>query len=113
MPLYEYKCGACGQVFEVKQSFSDAPLTTCESCGGALRRVLHPVGVIFKGSGFYNTDYRKSGNGSSTNGAADKDKKDGSDSKPAETSTTSTATESKPASAPSSTPATSAPAAKD
>jgi putative FmdB family regulatory protein len=113
VPVYTYACTACGQEIEKRQSFSDAPLTTCESCGGALRRVLHPVGVIFKGSCFYNTDNRKSGNGSSTNGEADKEKKDSSDSKPAEASTTSKAGESKPASTSSNTPATSAPAAKD
>ena len=65
MPIYTYACAACGAEIERRQSFSDAPLTVCESCGGSLRKVLHPVGVIFKGSGFYNTDYKKSsGNGS-------------------------------------------------
>jgi putative FmdB family regulatory protein len=99
VPVYTYACTACGQEIERRQSFSDAPLTTCESCGGALRRVLHPVGVIFKGSGFYNTDYKKAGNGSSTTGAGDKDKKEkteGADSKPAETSGTTAAATSKP-----------------
>ena len=64
MPLYTYACKSCEAEIERRQSFSDAPLTTCESCGGELRRVLHPVGVIFKGSGFYNTDYKRTGNGS-------------------------------------------------
>jgi hypothetical protein len=73
--------------------------------------VLHPVGVIFKGSGFYNTDYKKSGNGSSTNGAADKDKKEGSDSKPAETAATAAAPATKTESSSSS--GSSTPAAKD
>ncbi|MCC7106438.1 MAG: FmdB family transcriptional regulator [Chloroflexi bacterium] len=62
MPLYTYACGACGQEIEKRQGFHDAPLTTCDACGGELRRVLHPVGIVFKGSGFYNTDYK---NGSS------------------------------------------------
>jgi putative FmdB family regulatory protein len=59
VPIYGYRCDACGAEVEKRQSFSDAPLTTCETCGGALRRLLHPVGIVFKGSGFYNTDNRK------------------------------------------------------
>jgi len=58
MPTYEYLCGACGHRLEVVQRFSDDPLTTCDQCGGALRRVFHPVGVVLKGSGFYATDNR-------------------------------------------------------
>ena len=60
MPIYEYRCDACGSTFEVFQKFSDAPLETCEVCGGQLRKVLHPVAVHFKGSGFYTTDYARS-----------------------------------------------------
>lgn len=56
MPIYEYKCKK-GHVFEVMQSFSDEPLTKCETCGAAVQKVFHPVSVHFKGSGFYNTDY--------------------------------------------------------
>ena len=56
MPIYEYKCKK-GHVFEVMQSFSDDPLTTCEVCGAPVQKVFHPVSVHFKGSGFYNTDY--------------------------------------------------------
>jgi putative FmdB family regulatory protein len=56
MPIYEYKCKK-GHVFEVMQSFSDDPLTTCQVCGAPVQKVLHPVSVHFKGSGFYNTDY--------------------------------------------------------
>lgn len=58
MPTYEYACASCKRRFEVVQSFSDDPLTTCEECGGALKRVFHPVGVVLKGSGFYATDNR-------------------------------------------------------
>lgn len=58
MPTYEYLCGACGHRLEVVQRFKDDPLTTCDQCGGALRRVFHPVGVVLKGSGFYATDNR-------------------------------------------------------
>lgn len=58
MPTYVYRCQHCGALIERRQSFHDAPLTRCEICLGELRRVLHPVGVIFRGSGFYSTDHR-------------------------------------------------------
>ncbi|MCD6289844.1 MAG: zinc ribbon domain-containing protein [Anaerolineae bacterium] len=58
MPVYEYECEACGLRFERVQSFSDEPLTTCPECGGHVHRVIYPVGIIFKGSGFYVTDNR-------------------------------------------------------
>jgi len=60
LPIYEYRCDACGRTLEMFQKFSDAPLETCEVCGGQLRKVLHPVAVHFKGSGFYTTDYARS-----------------------------------------------------
>lgn len=56
MPTYEYACTVCDKHIEAAQSFADAPLETCAECGGKLRRVFHPVGVLFKGSGFYSTD---------------------------------------------------------
>ena len=67
MPIYEYLCEACGSSFEVMQKMADDPLVECEKCGGPLRKVLHPVAIHFKGSGFYTTDYgkgsgRRSGN---------------------------------------------------
>jgi putative FmdB family regulatory protein len=58
MPTYEYACTECGDRTEVVQSISDAPLTTCTVCGGPLRKVFSPVGIVFKGSGFYRTDSR-------------------------------------------------------
>ena len=58
MPTYVYRCQQCGTMLERRQSFQDPPLTECEACSGELRRVLQPVQVIFKGSGFYSTDYR-------------------------------------------------------
>jgi putative FmdB family regulatory protein len=58
MPTYEYACTECGDRTEVVQSISDAPLTTCTVCGGRLRKVFSPVGIVFKGSGFYRTDSR-------------------------------------------------------
>jgi putative FmdB family regulatory protein len=59
VPIYEYQCDDCGTLLEVMQRMSDDPLTECEKCGGALRKVLHPVAIHFKGSGFYTTDYGK------------------------------------------------------
>ncbi|WHP18862.1 FmdB family zinc ribbon protein [Cellulomonas sp. ES6] len=58
MPTYSYTCTECGHAFDIHQSFSDAALTECPSCGGRLRKVFSAVGVVFKGSGFYRTDSR-------------------------------------------------------
>ncbi|BCR82018.1 FmdB family zinc ribbon protein [Arachnia rubra] len=60
MPTYQYRCTACGEELEAVQKFSDPALTTCTACGGDLRKVYSAVGVVFKGSGFYATDSRKS-----------------------------------------------------
>ncbi|HLH68038.1 MAG TPA: FmdB family zinc ribbon protein [Candidatus Dormibacteraeota bacterium] len=64
MPIYGYRCGQCGHELEVFQSMADEPLQVCSECGGALHKLLYPVGVHFKGSGFYTTDYK--GNGSAS-----------------------------------------------
>ncbi len=67
MPIYGYRCDGCGHELETFQNMADPPLTVCPQCQGRLRKQLYPVGVVFKGSGFYTTDYRgsgKSGNGS-------------------------------------------------
>jgi len=56
VPTYQYVCTECGTPLEVQQAFSDAPLTECPTCAGRLRKVFSPVGVVFKGSGFYRTD---------------------------------------------------------
>lgn len=62
MPTYEYECQSCGHRFEVFQSMKDAPLSICERCGGAVKRLISPgAGFLFKGSGFYLTDYRSAG----------------------------------------------------
>ena len=58
MPTYEYACTKCGQHVEVFQRLSEQPLSTCGVCGGPLRKVFHPAGLVFKGSGFYATDNR-------------------------------------------------------
>jgi putative FmdB family regulatory protein len=59
MPIYQYRCESCGVAFERVQHFSDAPLTQCPECDGKVHRVIQPVGIIFKGSGFYVTDNRR------------------------------------------------------
>jgi putative FmdB family regulatory protein len=64
MPLYEYECDACGRRFERIQKFSDPPETVCPTCGGTVRKLLSSPAIQFKGSGFYITDYVKSGSGS-------------------------------------------------
>ena len=62
MPTYQYACTECGDRSEVVQRFTDDPLSVCVGCGGKLRKIFSPVGIVFKGSGFYRTDSR---NGSS------------------------------------------------
>lgn len=61
MPTYEYKCSECEEIFEVFQKITDDPLKICQVCGGELKRLISGgMGVIFKGSGFYTTDYKNS-----------------------------------------------------
>lgn len=59
MPLYDYKCEKCGKIFEVEQRMTADPLTECIFCQGKVNRVFHPAGIVFKGSGFHVTDYRR------------------------------------------------------
>jgi putative FmdB family regulatory protein len=59
MPIYEYECDSCGIRFERMQHFKDEPIKKCPECGCTVHRVLQPVGIIFKGSGFYITDHRQ------------------------------------------------------
>ncbi len=97
MPTYDYKCKDCEYKFEHFQAMSDEPLTTCPECGGELKRLIGGgLGVIFKGSGFYVTDNRKSGGGRSKGGSGDSDsqkegekpvKKEGTDKKSDHSST--------------------------
>lgn len=63
MPAYDYRCPECDSVFEVKRRFSDTAEVHCPRCGASAKRVFTPVGVHFKGSGFYNTDYKHCGAG--------------------------------------------------
>jgi putative FmdB family regulatory protein len=58
VPTYQYTCTDCGEPVEAVQKFTDEPLSVCAACGGRLRKVFSPVGIVFKGSGFYRTDSR-------------------------------------------------------
>src|ERR671914_307414 len=64
MPTYDYQCRSCGTRIEVIHAMTDPGPEICETCGGELRRVLYPTGIIFKGSGFYRTDSRNPGGSS-------------------------------------------------
>jgi putative FmdB family regulatory protein len=82
MPTYEYVCASCGSDFDVFQSMSDAPLKVCPTCGNAVKRKINGgTGIIFKGSGFYKTDSRKSS--SAPRGAANSESAGGAASTPA------------------------------
>ena len=103
MPTYEYACTDCAERLEAVQKFSDDPLTVCPACGGRLRKVFSPVGIVFKGSGFYRTDSRTSANGakskqlngSSADSSSSSEKSAGADKKPADSGSGSS-TEAKP-----------------
>ena len=105
MPTYEYACQSCGSHIEVYQRFSDEPLTKCGVCGGQLRKVFHPAGILFKGSGFYATDSRaaaKTGSGdgkSKEGGGGDKGPKETKETKAKDGSTSSGAKDGAAASA--------------
>lgn len=90
MPTYEYECQHCHERVEAVQKFSDAALTVCPLCGGELRKVFSAVGIVFKGSGFYKNDSRKSGSSSDSSSSS---------------SSTSTKSESSSPSTPTPTPA--------
>lgn len=97
MPIYEYKC-VNGHVFDVIQRMSDEPLSECQECGAPAERVLHPVAIHFKGSGFHNTDYGKQK--AKAGGGSDDGAKDGGESKgPDSGSSESKPGDSKPAAA--------------
>ena len=91
MPRYDYRCVECDHYFELRQSFSEAGKGTCPECSGEGRRVYHAVPVIYKGSGFYTTDYGRPKppveNGASKNGS--ESSKSSSDSKSADSSSSS------------------------
>lgn len=107
MPTYDYRCQSCGSRFEAWQKITDDPIETCPTCGGPVRRVLYPVGLVFKGSGFYKTDHRDSSGASvvsgesSTNGATAAASKTteskATESKPSESKATESKTSAEPA----------------
>jgi len=102
MPIYEYKCDNCGEVFEVRQKFADEPVQIHEKCGGPVHRLMSTPSFQFKGTGFYVTDYGKGGNGSRKSDKESKESKESKDSKESKPSTetkseTKSSTESKPA----------------
>jgi putative FmdB family regulatory protein len=105
VPTYEYACAECGERLEAVQKFSDDPLTECPACGGRLRKVFSPVGIVFKGSGFYRTDSRNSAvngsrdkqlNGSSSDSPSASEKSSGADAKPSGTDSSSSESTAKP-----------------
>ena len=71
MPTYGYECLSCDNQFETFQSIKDDALTVCDSCGGALRKRIYPVGIAFKGSGFYVNDYAPKSGGNAGSSPAD------------------------------------------
>ncbi|MEK7408374.1 MAG: FmdB family zinc ribbon protein [Acidobacteriota bacterium] len=92
MPLYEYKCSSCAEIFDVLQKFSDEPLKLHAECGGAVERLLCPPAFHFKGSGWYVTDYARGSNGKKLDpDAAPKKEAASSPAKPAEKKTESSA----------------------
>lgn len=101
MPIYGYRCRNCGHEFEILQKMSDAPPKACPKCSGELQKILYPAGVIFKGSGFYSTDYKSGSKGSSSSSSSSNGSETGSDkksdAKPASESSSEAKTESKPA----------------
>jgi putative FmdB family regulatory protein len=101
VPTYQYACTSCGEQTEAVQRFTDDPLTVCPVCGGGLRKVFSPVGIVFKGSGFYRTDSRNgsvpSGEkaGAKSNGSGDGSSGDGKDGKKAPSDTGSSSSNGK------------------
>jgi putative FmdB family regulatory protein len=106
VPTYQYACTECGEQLEAVQKFTDDPLTVCPACSGKLRKLFSPVGIVFKGSGFYRNDSRSSGsstikdkqlNGSSADSSSSGEKSAGADQKTAPASSGSSSSETKAA----------------
>jgi putative FmdB family regulatory protein len=105
VPIYTYECQSCGSSLERRQSFNDEPLKTHDDCGGNLRRVIYPAGIVFKGSGFYNTDYKNGTNGKAAESTesktdatkADSAKSDSGTSTPASSDSSKSSGDSSPA----------------
>ena len=94
MPIYEYRCDR-GHTFEVIQRMTDDPVTSCSTCEAPVQRVFHPVAVHFKGSGFYNTDYRKekADSSSSSESETKAGSKDSSKSSPSQSSSSTSSSD--------------------
>lgn len=116
MPMYDYRCKACGACFEAWQKFTDEPISVCPNCSGPAQRVIHAAGIMFKGSGFYSTDSKSASAippadaataPATTPAAADAPKTSG-DTSPAKATTSDTAAKAAPAA----TPAAPSPSAK-
>ncbi len=93
MPIYEYRCKNCGHKIETMQKISDPPVTVCEKCKGTMSKVISPAGLMFKGSGWYITDYSSKGKPSdepsksvknNQNNASEKNVSEKKEEKPAE-----------------------------
>jgi putative FmdB family regulatory protein len=97
MPTYEYACKACGEHLEVVQSFKDDPLKECPNCRGELRKVFAPIGIAFKGSGFYKTDSRPAPKEKSSSSSSESKSEKKSESKPAEKKSETKSSEAKTA----------------
>ncbi len=100
MPMYDYRCKACGARFEAWQKFTDDPISVCPTCSGLAQRVIHAAGIMFKGSGFYSTDSKSHSSippADATAPAPDSSKTSGEASKPASTDATAASTPTQPA----------------
>ena len=93
MPIYVYRCDTCGLTFERRQRMTEAPLKDCPECDGHVQRVIQPVGIVFKGSGFYVTDNRSK----SSTALPGKKESDSEKKKPESTTSSETKTKDKPA----------------
>jgi len=96
MPRYDYRCGACGAVYEKREGFDAPSIQACPTCSGTARRVLTPPAIVFKGSGWYVTDSRKG----SPDGDSKSSKSSSSDSTSTKTESTSSSTSGAAAPAP-------------
>ncbi|MEA3338365.1 MAG: FmdB family zinc ribbon protein [Chloroflexota bacterium] len=92
MPLYEYQCQGCGVRFERRQHMSDEPVKICPECGGKVQRLIQPVGIIFKGSGFYVTDNRSQSSTSTPSSATKESKESEKDESTSKTTSTAAST---------------------
>jgi len=112
VPIYEYQCDTCSYKFEVKQSIKDEPIAACERCGKPVRRLISSSGIMFKGSGWYVTDYSnkmKPPSESEKSAATGGEKKETPAGSTASTTSTPASTSSTPASSPSSSSSTPTP----